>query len=292
MSLSRMASATTPLEIPAQAGDGHRWQLLVRTPETPRARLLWLPALGVAARHYLPLAEALAARGIAVFLHEMRGHGSSSLRASRRIDWGYRALLLDDLPGSEAAIAAAFPEYASLPAIVGGHSLGAQLACCHLALHPGVAHQLWLVASGAPYWRAFPTPRRWILPPAYRFLAWLAQRNGTLPGRRIGFGGNEARGVIHDWSRTALSGRYAGRDIATDLDAALAGVEARTRAVLFAHDWLAPVSSLDFLRGKMPRTRGTLQMLDDEALGVRADHFAWMVQPDAVAAALTVEAID
>lgn len=292
MTAARMASASVPLEIPAQAGDDHRWNLLVRAPENPRARLLWLPALGVAARHYLPLAEALAARGIAVFIHEMRGHGSSSLRASRRIDWGYRALLLDDLPGSEAAIDAACPEYAPLPAIVGGHSLGGQLACCHLALHPRVARQVWLIASGAPYWRAFPTPRRWILPPAYRFLAWLADRNGTLPGRRIGFGGNEARGVIRDWSRTAMSGRYAGRDIDVDLEAALAGVQARTRAVLFARDWLAPTSSLAFLRAKMPHTEGDVHMLDDEALGVRADHFAWMAQPDAVAAALTSGTVD
>ncbi len=56
----------------------------------PIARLLWLPALGVAARHYLPLAQALAAKGVAVYLHEWRGNGGSSLRPSRALDWGYR----------------------------------------------------------------------------------------------------------------------------------------------------------------------------------------------------------
>ena len=74
-----------PVEIPAVAADGHAYQLIARIPALPTASLLWLPALGVAARHYLPLADALAARGVAVFLHEMRGNGSSTLRAGRTL---------------------------------------------------------------------------------------------------------------------------------------------------------------------------------------------------------------
>ena len=35
----------------------------------------------------------LAAQGIAVFVHEWRGNGSSTQRAGRRQDWGYRELL-------------------------------------------------------------------------------------------------------------------------------------------------------------------------------------------------------
>ena len=74
------------LTLPVVADDDHRFDLLARVPAQPRARLLWLPALGVAARHYLPLADALAAHGIAVYLHEWRGNGSSSLRPSRTQD--------------------------------------------------------------------------------------------------------------------------------------------------------------------------------------------------------------
>jgi predicted alpha/beta hydrolase len=273
------------LELPVDADDGHRWNVLAHIPEQPVASLLWLPALGVAARHYLPLAESLAARGIAVFLHEWRGHGSSSLRASRKCDWGYAELLEADLPASEAALSAALP--AGLPTIIGGHSLGGQLASCRIAMTPAQHdRQLWLVGSGAPYWRAFPPPTRWYLPLAYRFLPWLADLNGVLPGRRIGFGGREARGVIGDWSRTALSGRYAARGIDTNLEAALAESAPRIQAVLFAHDWLAPESSLRFLLAKMPRASASVSTLDDAILGSRADHFEWMKQPDAVADAL------
>lgn len=276
------------LELPLQAEDGHRWSLLARLPRAPQASLLWLPALGVAAKHYLPFAEALAARGIAVFVHEWRGNGGSSLRANRANDWGYRELLLQDLPHSEVAVTAQLP---NLPRILGGHSLGGQLAACRLGLltRDGAAERptrLWLVASGAPYWRAFPPRSRWWLPFAYRFLPWLADRRGALPGRRIGFGGDEARGLIRDWARSALSGRYAAAGVDVDLEAAMAQVEVETHALALDSDWLAPESSLRFLLSKLPRAQTRIDTLDGRMLGTRADHFAWMKQPGAVAAVL------
>jgi predicted alpha/beta hydrolase len=268
-------------ELGAGASDGHAWRLAARIPATPRLALLWLPALGVAARHYLPFADALAARGVAVFLHELRGHGSSSLRAGRHGDWGYRELLLEDIPASLAAIGQVVPR--QVPRILGGHSLGGQLACCRLALAPDDADALWLVASGAPYWRAFPLPHRAWLPFAYRFLPWLAQANGALPGRRIGFGGNEAAGVIRDWARTAISGRYATDGLVQDLEAGLARIDRPVRAVVMAQDWLAPRSSLDFLLSKLPAAEVRAIELDATSAGTRPDHYAWMKQPDAVA---------
>lgn len=263
-------------DIPLQSGDGHAWSLLARIPEQPRSSLLWLPALGVAARHYLPFAEALAARGIAVFVHEWRGNGSSNLRADRTHDWGYRELLTSDLPVSETAIEATLP---GVPRILGGHSLGGQLACCRLGLAPDSAQTLWLVAGGAPYWRAFPAPTRWWLPLAYRFTPWLADRCGALPGRRIGFGGQEARGVIRDWSRSALSGRYAAAGLDIDLETAMVQVAVPVRAVVKTEDWLAPASSLHFLLSKLPRSSPTIVSLGAEP-GRHADHFSWMRQPE------------
>ena len=271
------------LELPLQAADGHRWTLLARIPAAPTAALLWLPALGVGAKHYLPLAQALATHGIAAFVHEWRGNGSSRLRADHGHDWGYRELLMLDLPASEAAIDHAL---SGITRIIGGHSLGGQLACCRLALAPQTAQALWLVASGAPWWRAFPTPTRWWLPLAYRFLPWLADRRGALPGRRIGFGGQEARGVIRDWARTALSGRYAATGVDIDLERALRRVDVPVRAVAFTGDWLAPLSSLQFLLSKLGTATVDVALLDDAALGIRANHFAWLQQPGAVAVAL------
>ncbi|RYZ74345.1 MAG: alpha/beta fold hydrolase [Lysobacteraceae bacterium] len=270
-------------EIALASADGHRFNLLARIPERAHAALLWLPALGVAARHYLPLAEALNARGIAVFLHEWRGNGSSSLRASREVDWGYRQLLTLDLESSHAAIAA----HCDVPVrVIGGHSIGAQLASCYLALHPGSYGQLWLVASGSPYWRTFPAPKRYLFPLAFQFVPWIAERRGLLHGRRYGFGGDEARSLMRDWARVGLSNRYAAAGLDVDLEAALAGVQAQAHAVLLARDWFAPRRSMQALLDKMPGSRSRITTLDDAALGARADHFAWMKQPQAVAAVL------
>ena len=275
-----MSTAPAPFDTGARASDGHAWRLLGRVPARPRASVLWLPALGVAARHYLPLAEALAARGVAAFVHEWRGHGSSSLRARRGVDWGYRELLALDIPASQAVIADTLGD---LPRALGGHSLGGQLACCRLALAPDAADTLWMVASGAPYWRAFPMPHRAWLPLAYRFLPWLASANGALPGRRIGFGGNEAAGLVRDWARTALGGRYAAAGLDADLEAGLARLDRPVHGLLLARDWLAPRGSLEFLLGKMPRAPARVDRLDEATLGVPADHYAWMRQPAAIA---------
>ncbi len=274
-------SAHTVIDV--AAADGHRFQLLAQVPPQPRAAVLWLPALGVAARHYLALAEALGARDVAVFVHEWRGNGSSSLRAGRRDDWGYRELLLHDLPAAEAAVRSALP---GLTLRLGGHSLGGQLACCHAGLHPEAFTALWLVASGTPWWPGFPAPRRWLLPPAYRFLPWLAHRRGALPGRQLGFGGNEARGLIQDWARVGRSGRYAAAGLAIDLEAAMRALALPVNALLFEADWLAPAGSMRHLLSKLPAAPATLRILSGSELGTRADHFSWMKSPAIVADAL------
>src|SRR3546814_10111369 len=80
-------------EISLAAADGHRYTLLARVPERADRSLFWLPALGVAARHYLPFADALAARGVAVFVHVCRGNRSeehtSELQPTMRISFAF-----------------------------------------------------------------------------------------------------------------------------------------------------------------------------------------------------------
>ena len=271
------------IDIPVRADDGHGWNLAAVVPAQPKAALLWLPAMGVAAKHYRPLAEALAARGIVVFLHEMRGNGSSTLRASRSNDWGYRQILALDLPASETAMR----QHCDVPArIIGGHSIGGQLATCHLAMKPETFARLWLVASGTPYWHTFPAPMRYLLPLLYQFAPWLAERRGALPGRKLGFGGEEARTLMRDWARVGLSGRYAASGLDIDLESAMAKVEVQAQAIVLDRDRFAPTRSARALLEKLPRSPSTLTTLDSAALGTKADHFAWMKRPAVVAQAL------
>ena len=265
--------------LPLRSQDGHACTLIARMPVAPSSALLWIPALGVAARHYLPFAEALAARGVAVFVHEWRGNGSSSLRASRHADWGYRELLAIDLPASHAVVKQHLPD---TPLRIGGHSLGGQLAACHASQHANAFDALWLVASGTPHWRSFPGLRGRALPLFYRFAPWLANLCGTLPGRRLGFGGNEARSLIADWARVGLGGHYRAAGWPVDIEAGMRSVRAPIHGLVFNDDWLAPESSLRALMAKLPASEHRVATLHAAQLGTRADHFAWMRSPQAV----------
>lgn len=244
-----------------------------------RAWVVWLPALGVAARHYLPLARALAQHGIAVALHEWRGIGSSDRRAGRGSDWGYRELLTMDVVASVAAARAASSGAALC---IGGHSLGGQLAALHAALHAHDCAGLLLAGSGVPYWRRFPWYR--MIGPVVASAPWIARLRGHFPGRRLGFGGNEARGVIADWARSGRSGRYAPAGLDEDFERRLAELRLPVLALRMQHDWLAPERSIAWLLGKMPRALVETGLITSADLGgAPADHFAWMKAPDAVA---------
>lgn len=211
------------------------------------------------------------------------GNRSSTLRPSPEHDWGYRTLLADDLPASNSLLDI---HDAQLPRIVGGHSLGGQLACCYAALHPAQFAQLWLVASGSPYWRNFPAPMRYGLPLAFGLLPWLARRQGVLHGRKLGFGGTEARSLIADWAQIGRSNRYRAAGAPWDLEQALGQLRVPIRAVTLARDTWGPAGALHALLNKMPQAHPNHVRLDDEQLGTRSDHFAWMKTPAAVVAAL------
>ena len=236
--------------------------------------VLWLPAMGVAARHYIPLAQALAARGVGVALHEWRGIGSSDRRAGWRCDWGYRELL-GDLEASVEAVTRAHPQARMW---IGGHSLGGQIAALACARDPARYAGLVLLASGAPYWRMF--RHRWGVLAAYMLAPMLGAVFGHVPGRQIGFGGREARGVIGDWARSGRSGRYRTCGLDFDFEHALGGVGVPIFAHRFADDWLGPAASLDWLLGKMPRAPRQIVVHGSAELGAVADHFSWMKQPD------------
>lgn len=252
---------------------------LVLPAGTARDVLLWLPALGVAARNYLPFAQALAAHGIGVALHEWRGIGSSDRRAGRASDWGYRELLTLDIPATLALTHSAF---AGARLWLGGHSLGGQLASLFAALHPGQHAGLALVASGAPYWRRFPWYR--LIGVVVAIAPSIAALRGHFPGRAVGFGGNEARGVMTDWARSGRSGDYAVAGLDEDFERSLAALRLPLVALRLRDDWLAPESSLEWLLGKMPQAQRQGAIITSADLGgAPADHFAWMKVPQAIA---------
>lgn len=273
------SARTADIDLP----DGARAQLLLVPAPQPRAALVWLPALGVPARAYLPLASQLAGHGVSTLVHEWRGIGSSSVRASRECDWGYARLLQTDLPAT-ASLAAL--EFEGLPVCWGGHSLGGQLASLHLARRPGDGAALALVGSGAPYWRAQRAQISVALVAAMVGVPLTTAALGFLPGRHIGFGGRESRSLMRDWLRCVRTGRYRVQGLDDDLEAALSRLQHRVLALCLRDDAFGPRSALDHLLRKLGTSSPDVRMLDARQLGVAADHFAWMKHPDGIAAQL------
>lgn len=260
--------------------DQHRFELIQVPARPARASLLFLPGMGVSARQYIDFGQALSRHGVETFIHEWRGIGSSSLRADRRNDWGYRELLEQDLL---AALAQVQNRIDKRPLILGGHSLGSQLACLLGALRPAGCSGLLIVAGGAPYWRAFSGWMRAGLPAVFFGMPAIAALVGHYPGRRLGFAGREARGVIRDWTRSGRSGIYAPEKMTTDLEAGMHGLDRPVLGLRMADDWFVPASSLDCLLGKLGSSQIRRHCLKRESLSGPADHYRWMREPDASA---------
>lgn len=248
-----------------------------------RVALLWLPALGVPARKYDRFASALAAHGIALAIHEWRGTGAHPERPSRRNDWGYRELLLEDIPATCAAVMARYP---GVPLLYGGHSIGAQFAVMAAALHGG-PEGLVAVGSGVPHWRLFPSPLRWLVGAFGHVLPPLTHVVGHYPGHRFRFAGREAGQLMRDWAQTVRRGHYDGlRGLPERLGERIAALDLPFLGLRLADDRLVPAASSQALIAATGTRRASERLLGAADLGVAADHFAWMREPRAVADAI------
>jgi predicted alpha/beta hydrolase len=268
------------MNLPTRAADGHAFTTLWCVATSPAAALLFLPALGVPANRYTRFAQAMAAAGVSVAVPEWRGNDSSSLRPSRRCDWGYPELVGVDLPAAAAVARAQAP---GLPWWIGGHSLGGQLAVLHAATAPAMFAGLALCATGVPHWRLYGA-KKWgvrafaaSIPPVTRLV-------GHFPGRRLRWAGTEAGRLMRDWASSARRGDYEAVGI-DGLGARMREVRLPAVVATFASDWLAPPASMEALLALTSATPVAREVFDAARLGDIADHFRWMKSPDALAAA-------
>ena len=267
--------------LPVESRDGHRFELIHVAAERPRNGLLFLPGMGLSARLFIRFGRALAERGTSVFIHEWRGNGSSSVRASRQSNWGYRELL-DDLEAARLAVA----EHAPGDYLIGGHSLGAQFACLSAAIDPRDCRGLVILAGGSPYWRTFGLPMKTVMMTIMFAFPALGSLIGYYPGKRVGFAGNEARDVMADWARSARTGRYEPTGIDMDLEVRLHALRLPVLAIDMADDWFVPKASLDWLAGKLDGCEVTRRTVEAGEDGGKADHYAWMKRPERTAEAI------
>ncbi|MEU6989089.1 alpha/beta fold hydrolase [Streptomyces sp. NPDC046465] len=267
----------------------------------PAPAVLILPAMGTAARYYRRFARQLHDEGLTVLTVDLRGQGESAPGATGTpgapadtrhgaLDHGYRAIVEEDLP---AVVAAIRDELGPEPPLhLLGHSLGGQLGLVYAAVAQGTPGRsghsgrpgrpgrpgvdgVALVATGSVWYRAF-GPLRGVGLFLFQLLVTGAVTVlGRWPGTRLGFGGDQPKGVMRDWARQVRTGRYRAKGSALDYEAALGALELPVLAVSVEQDGYAPVTALDHLLGKVPQARLTRRHYTTQEAGRRLDHFAW-----------------
>lgn len=271
----------TAQTLEVSAGDGHRFGGTLHVASAPTAPLLmFMPAMGTRARFYTGLGAAMAQAGVSFACFDWRGIDSSSLRASRAVDFGYRQLVEDDFPCALRVLRERLPQ---APAWIGGHSLGGQLAVLHAAREPASVRGLVLIASGNVHFRGWKGAGGLRILALTQGAAVISRLLGHFPGRRLGFGGQEARGVVRDWAATARSGRYRVAGSGFDYEAAMAALHKPVLGLGFEGDALAPAASTNRLLDKLPNCpRTRLRWSAADSGGVDLDHFSWARRPELV----------
>jgi len=273
---------TTPAKesVRVESPDGATSTLTVGAAADPAAPVvLCLPAMGIEARFYVPLLDALVEAGLNAAVLELRGLGASSVRPSHRVDFGYATLAQQDLPAAIRSVRARFP---SSPLYILGHSLGGQVATLHLSATPDTEIRgLALVASGVPIYRLWPFPMGLVVHAISWLFPLVARVLGYYPGSRLAFGGSEARGVITDWGHIARTGRFAPRGwTGPEPEAALRSVKVPILGVSLERDRFTPAPVVDYMIAKMTAAPVERFHYDYRAHGEPpVDHVRWPRHP-------------
>lgn len=269
-----------PLSLQVVAADGHAFSARLFEASSPRAVMVICPAMGVMARYYDSFARALAARGIHVAVTDLRGQGSSSLRAGRDVDWGYATLVEQDWPALAAAVQACWP---GLPFYFLGHSQGGQVALLYAAHQPEGLDGVLTIACGSTCFRGWQGWQQYRILLQTQFVRVPAGMLGYFPGNRLGFGGRQARTEMRDWANTAWHGRYDLIDGAIDYEQALGDVRVPVRVFSLEGDDFAPAGAAAWMAGKLPAGTTVHRHLREDELPAEArDHFRWSRHPDQV----------
>ncbi len=266
--------------------DRHQFDAtLYATDDRSAPVLIFLSALGTPARVYGRFGREMINHGVQVCAPDWRGIGSSSIRAGRSSDFGYRHLIEFDLTALIEAVRQRLP---AAPIWLGGHSLGGQLALLGAAAKPDGISGVALIASGSVHLPCY----SWKLRVGVGSLVVLSSIArpvlGYFPGGRVGFGGREAAGLMRDWSRVALTGKYRpdGSDI--DYENSMRSLKLPVFALTFDADHWSPNLAAQALLNKLPNNTAIHWHWDEsDTQGIAVDHYSWIKQPSLVAPAIS-----
>jgi len=255
--------------------DGAKSEAAFYEPDQNVSDILFLciPAMGVKAAYYRPLAERLTGRGHSVMLCDLRGQGTSDQKAPQA-KFGYREMVKLDIP---AYINEAKKSYPSKKVVLLGHSLGGHLSLLYTAAHPEAVKAVALIASGSVYFGGYPFPQNLKIWFATQSAMLISILFGYFPGHKIGFGGRQPKTLIRDWARQGRTGQFAPKGSDFDYEAAITKITHPVFALSIEGDDFAPHSATDHLVGKLKSASLTrIKYQASGPLEAKTDHFRWV----------------
>lgn len=252
--------------------DGSQNSLAIFSPETdPKEIIMIFPALGVRASYYEKLGIQLAGAGFLAVSVDWRGHGASSERPRRGLDYGYETYVLD----MDEVLDWVGKNWPKLKLTALGHSLGGQIAALHKARFPERLDRIILAASCTLNPRNWPWSFRWKLILAGRLLPFIGNLLGYYPGNKLGFGGREFRSVMRDWGRNTHRGTYRLEGSDFDYEEAFPKQKAEICGVHFSQDnWVNERAVRDLLGKFHPDTQPDFHVIGGFG------HFNWAKEPE------------
>jgi len=241
--------------------------------------IICFPAMGVGAKYYRTLAHCLAEKGLIVVTTDLRGIGSSSIRASKRSNFGYFEMIHYDCPTIIKTVKDKYPES---KLFILGHSLGGQLSSLYLSYQKEYEISgLILVTVNSVYYKGygFPDGLKVLVGTNLAYLISLCL--GYFPGRIFGFGGIEAKNVIRDWSRQGRTGVYEILNGSFNYESLLAELTLPVISISLEHDFFAPFGAAQHLVDKMENAKVKRIHMQPEEHGLKNKfHFSWAKKPD------------
>jgi len=208
---------------------------------------------------------------------DLRGHGHSSVRPRRSVDFSYTDLLNHEYTSVLNHVGASL---ADKRIFLFGHSLGGQLSCLFASRNTHRIDGIILSATCSVYYKGWPGLSAYRILLGTQFAGLVASIVGYFPGDKVGFGGKEARSLMRDWSRQARTGRYVLENDPFDYEQTLKTVTIPLLAISYQADTFAPVEAVDHLLDKMPAAeKQHIHLKDSDPRNEGFSHFNWAKRP-------------
>jgi predicted alpha/beta hydrolase len=237
--------------------------------------LILMPAMGVAAKYYRHFAEYIADKLDVLCINtDLRGLGNSTVRASTKSDFGYQEIINDYI----FIIRFCQEKFPDFPIFLVGHSLGGHIANL-LSTHKELNIKgLILIACGSNYYKNWSGFSQISFGGFMRLSRILSRLLGYFPGKKLGFGGTEAKTLIQDWSYMGLYGKYKIQKSDKDYENALKKVNIPILAIGIAGDNFAPSKAIDFWQSKFAQNID-FQRFTVSSETPKINHLSWAKQP-------------